>query len=364
MFLYQHIGAHQWLAFLLVLAGLILANEITRRYRVVGILTFAVLPVLLTVLVWPHTSAMGESSTGTWFAWVKVYSALMGTLGFMVMRYRPRLMKHKWILLFPPIILAVNILEACVRDLQVGLMRVDGVVDGVYMISGSWNYMNALAGLLNIVTICGWVGIQISRDKSKDMVWPDMLWFWIIAYDLWNFAYVYNCIGDKSFYTGAALLLSCTIPAFFIKKGAWLQHRAATLSLWAMFSLTFPEFGATSRYAVGSTNDPRALFIVSAIALAANVAVFFYQLHRIITLRLNPLTQELYKGTPDSQRILLDNKLTDDTGTSGARAGHVNASVNAGGARAATASHANADANANANADRSDASESETVEVA
>ncbi len=309
MFLFQSINNEQWIAFFVVLIGLILLNEVTRRYRAVGIITFVALPILLTVLVWPTTSAIGQSSTGTWFAWVKVYSALLGTLGFMLMRYHPKLMRHKWVLVFPPAILAINILEACFRDIQVGLMGVDGVVDGVHMISGPWNYMNALAGILNIVTICGWVGIQISKDKSRDMVWPDMLWFWIIAYDLWNFAYVYNCIGDKSFYTGAALLLSCTIPAFFLKKGAWLQHRAATLSLWAMFSLTFPEFGATSRYAVGSTNNPVALFTISAIALAANIAVVAYQFHRIRSRKLNPLRDELYRDHPEYRQILAANNL-------------------------------------------------------
>ena len=30
------------------------------------------------------------------------------------------------------------------------------------------------------------------------MIWPDMLWAWIIAYDLWNFAYTYNCMSDHS----------------------------------------------------------------------------------------------------------------------------------------------------------------------
>lgn len=49
-----------------------------------------------------------------------------------------------------------------------------------------------------------------------------MIWVWIIAYDLWNFAYTYNCISDHSFYAGVALLVSCTIPALFIKKGASL----------------------------------------------------------------------------------------------------------------------------------------------
>ena len=51
-----------------------------------------------------------------------------------------------------------------------------------------------------------------------------MMWLWIIAYDLWNFAYDYNCVTDRAFYN-AALLITCSIPAFTIRKGAWAQHR-------------------------------------------------------------------------------------------------------------------------------------------
>lgn len=230
MFLFESIPWYSWLAWFGVLAALIIGNEITRRWKWAGIAIFIVLPIVLTIFVWP-TTAGPDSSTGTWFHWVKVYSALAGCLGFMAIRYIPKLQTNRWALAFPPAILAINITEACIRDFQVGAMGVREMVDGVFMVSGPWNYMNGIAGLLNLLTICGWFGIFISRDKEKDMIWPDMLWFWIIAYDLWNFAYVYNCVGDHSFYAGAALLISCTIPAFFIKRGAWLQHRAHTLAL-------------------------------------------------------------------------------------------------------------------------------------
>ncbi len=166
--------------------------------------------------------------------------------------------------------------------------------DGVFMVGGPWNYMNAIAGILNLITICGWAGIIVSSDKSKDMIWPDMMWFWIIAYDLWNFAYVYNCVGDHSFYAGAALLISCTIPAFFIKKGAWLQHRAHTLALWMMFTMAVPTFVTSSPFAVQSSHNPTALFVVSALSLAANVAVAVYQLYTIVKRHRNPLRDELY----------------------------------------------------------------------
>lgn len=303
MFLFESIPWYSWLAFALVLAALIGLNEITRRYRPLAWVFYIALPIVLTIFVWP-TTAGPDSSTGTWFHWVKVYSALAGVLGFMALRYYPRLRAHRWALLFPPAILAINIFEACVRDFQVGAMGAHGMVDGVYMISGSWNYMNGIAGLLNLVTICGWAGIFISRDRDQDMIWPDMLWFWIIAYDLWNFAYVYNCVGDHSFYAGAALLISCTIPAFFIKRGAWLQHRANTLALWMMFTMAVPSFATSSRFAVESSHNEVALFTVSLIALAANVAVAVYQVKTIRSRKLNPLRDELYTHLPQYRQVV------------------------------------------------------------
>jgi hypothetical protein len=166
--------------------------------------------------------------------------------------------------------------------------------------------MNGIAGLLNIITISGWLGIYVSKGKSKDMLWPDQLWFWIIAYDLWNFAYVYNCIPDHSFYSGAMLLLSCTIPAFFIKRGAWLQHRAQTLALWAMFSLTFPYFADTSKFAVQSSHNPVALMVVSGLALASNVAVFIYHFYRVFKNKKNPLKDEIYSDLAAYKEIASD----------------------------------------------------------
>lgn len=293
MFFFESIPLKSWIAWLVVLAALIALNEITRRWRAAGWAFYIVLPVALTLFVWPHTAGAG-SSTGTWFHWVKVYSALAGVLGFMALRYHPKLAANKWALMFPPAILAINIMEACIRDFQVGGMHADGLVDGVYMVSGSWNYMNGIAGLLNLVTICGWSGIVISRKASKDMLWPDMLWFWIIAYDLWNFAYVYNCVGDHSFYAGAALLLSCTIAAFAIQRGAWLQHRANTLALWMMFTMAVPQFVTDSPFAVAASHDPAALFTMSAISLAANVAVAVYQIYVIVSRHKNPLRDELF----------------------------------------------------------------------
>jgi hypothetical protein len=173
--------------------------------------------------------------------------------------------------------------------------------------SGPWNIMNGIAGLLNIVAICGWFTIFISKDKSKDMIWPDMIWPWIISYDLWNFAYTYNCISDHSFYSGLALLLACTIPTFFIKKGAWLQHRAQTLALWAMFIMTIPQF-ADVLAPVPTTHNPVAFFVVSLLALLSNAALVVYQIDKIRTRRLNPLKGDLYADTKAYQEVVAENR--------------------------------------------------------
>lgn len=312
MFLFESIPWYSWLMWFGVLAALIGLNEVTRRWKWGGISFFIVLPIILTIFVWP-TTASGDSSTGTWFHWVKVYSALAGCLGFMLIRYFPKVAKIKWVLIFPAAILAINILEACIRDFQVGAMNADGMVDGVYMLSGPWNWMNGIAGLINLITICGWFGIFVSRDKAKDMIWPDMLWFWIIAYDLWNFAYVYNCVGDHSFYAGAALLISCTIPAFFIKPGAWLQHRAHTLALWMMFTMAVPMFVTDSIFAVESSHNATALMTVSVISLVANVAVLIFQVYTIVKNRRNPLTDELYTNLPQFKAVVEANRSAADT---------------------------------------------------
>ncbi|WP_241976166.1 DUF5692 family protein [Cryobacterium algoricola] len=304
MFLFAAIPWSSTLMWVAVVAGLMIANEVARANKWAALALFIAVPLALTIFVWPTTAGAG-SSTGTWFHWVKVYSALAGCLGFVAIRFIPRLAKNRWALMFPALILAVNIFEAVIRDFQVS--GLNGEVDGVFMVGGVWNIMNGIAGLLNLLTICGWAGIIVSRGPKKDMIWPDMLWFWIIAYDLWNFAYVYNAVGDHSFYAGAALLVSCTIPAFFIKRGAWLQHRAQTLAFWMMFTMAVPTFVTSSSFAVESSHNPVALFTVSAVSLVANVAVVVYQLYTIVKRRRNPLTDELYVHLHAYQAVLAEN---------------------------------------------------------
>ena len=175
MFFYEPLSATACVSVLLYLAFLIGMNELSRLNKWVGAVIFIALPVVLTVFVWPHTAVEGTGA-GTWFQWVKTYSCLAGAiLGWLIV-YFPAFQK-KYIVCIPPIIFAINILEACIRDFQ--LTGVNGIVDGYMVVGGPWNVMNGIAGILNAICICGFFGIIVSRGKKKDYVWPDQLWFWI-----------------------------------------------------------------------------------------------------------------------------------------------------------------------------------------
>ena len=266
MFLFEPLPWYSVLMWFVVLGGLILVNELARINKWFSLAIFLVLPAILPFAVWQYTAAPG-SSVGTWFHWAKVYSALAGSLGFLAIRNIKGWGTNKYALLFPPAILAINILEAVVRDFQ--SYSVNGLVDGVLTIGGPWNIMNGIAGLINIITITGWMGIFIGRDQKKDMLWPDMLWFWIIAYDIWNLVYIWFCVPEHAGY-GIPVLLACTIPSLLIKRGTWIQARAFTLAAWMMYVFTFPQFIDTPGNFILLPNQPALLLVVGLISLGAN----------------------------------------------------------------------------------------------
>lgn len=285
--MYASISGYAILGWFALLAVCLVLNELTRRSKWFALVMFAVLPVTLALAVWPKTAGPG-TTMGVWFYHVKVWSVLAACLGFMAIRYIPAVAKNKWALAFPAFILATNIAEAVIRDFEVYGMHVQGeVINGMAMRSGPWNVMNGIAGILNLVTISGWAGIFVSKRKSKDMIWPDMLWFWVLGYDLWNFAYGYNCVGDQSFYSGLCILAAATIPALTWSKGAYLQHRAHTLAFWMMLCMSASVVLDDSVFAVKASLNPTALFLVSLLALVVNVAVFVYHFGKVVQSKRN-----------------------------------------------------------------------------
>jgi len=306
MFFFTNYSLPAILAFLGSGILLLLVNEVTRRSKKASLIFFIAVPVLLTVFVWPKTAGSGTSG-GYWFAWVKTYSALAGVIGFMAYRYIKKLQSNKIMMVFPGFILAFNILEAVIRDLECfGVEVIES--NGLTIYGGPWNLINAIAGIISIITITGYFGVKVCQSKGKDMIWPDQLWFWIIAYDLWNISYTYNCIPDRSFYTGVLLIVTATIAEFFIKKGAWLQHRAQTLAMWGMLTLTM-QYADSPLFSITTTHNPKAMLVLSISALCANMAVLVYQVYRIVKTKRNPYKNDLYTDLKAYKTVVAENKL-------------------------------------------------------
>ncbi|QRV02490.1 hypothetical protein JTE88_01655 [Arcanobacterium phocisimile] len=176
---------------------------------------------------------------------------------------------------------------------------------GFRTIGGHWNLVSALAGLLNIITITGLGKIFVTSESKttlangkkqvRGLIWVDMVWPWVIAYDLWNHAFLYNALADYTWYCTFALLLACTIPAFTWAKGQWIWFRCFTLMFWIAANNLLPELlvkpSSMTNYA---TMNPVANIVCAWAALIFNIGLFIYWLYKIIKHKRNPLTNCLY----------------------------------------------------------------------
>ena len=307
----------QWIAMLGVLAALILLNEVSRRTKAGGILMFFVIPAILTVYfiaiaVGAKTGASWALNNQTylymngWFHYAKLYAALAGCIGFMMIKYEWGIGKAHWFKAYPFAIVAINILIAVASDFE---SAINGWYswwlssEDVWLYGGWHNVFNGIAGIINILCMTGWWAVYTSKDK-KDMIWPDMIWVYILVYDVWNFAYTYNCLPTHSWFCGVALLLAPTIAALLWNKGGWIQNRAFTLAIWCMFAQCVPAFQDYSVFSVQSVNNPNVNLAVSVIALLANIAAFAYIMYRAKKLKVNPYMNEVFAGTKDYDKAM------------------------------------------------------------
>lgn len=305
--LFTGITVKSFFVFVLFVVAWLVLNEITRRSKIMSILGYCVLPAVLAVLV--LTDVLGSPTGNTWFGWIKVISALIGVWGFLLIRFT-KLGEKKFAIYFPVTILSLNIAEAIYREFEVfatyKVMETD--LGGILIQGGVWNILNAIAGILCIVTLTGFMGVRVSKDKSRDMVWPDMTWMYIVGYTLWNFAYVYNCISTRSMYAGVGILLAALIAEFVFKKGVWLQHRAQILSLYAMFSLSF-DYQKNEAFQILPTYNEFWLYTISIIAFVFNLGVFTYIIYTSIKRKKNPLKEEVLTHTKYYKKALQENNL-------------------------------------------------------
>ena len=225
---YGDAAVWQWIAMIGVLLGLILLNEFSRRSKFGGIFMFFAVPLALTayfvaIQIGAASGAEWALKNQTyvymngWFHYAKIYAALAGCIGFMMIKYGWGIGKQHWFKCFPFVIVAINILIAVASDFETaykGWYHWFLSNEDVWLYGGWHNVMNGLAGIINIFCMTAWWSVYASKDKT-DMLWPDMTWVYIVVYDVWNFAYTYNCLPTHSWFCGIALLLAPTIAAIF-----------------------------------------------------------------------------------------------------------------------------------------------------
>lgn len=347
--IYGDTSLYQLLGWVLVFAALVLVNEIARRSKAGGLFCFIVIPVALTVyfaaiMIGVKSGADWALNNPTylhmngWFHYAKLYAATIGCIGFMVIKYHwGKLGKAEWFKCFPFVIVAINILIAVVSDFESAVKGMNALNEtgaawwfsneGIWLYGGWWNWVNGIAGIINIFCMTGWWGIYTSK-KEHDMLWPDMTFCYIIAYDLWNFEYTYNNLPTHSWYCGLALLLAPTFANAFWNKGGWIQNRANTLAIWCMFAQVVPQFMLSDKFAVYSsvypegyvmnpniapaTADPKAQGVVAILALAANVIVLTVVIKRSVELKRNPYKNDIFTHQKDyklaMERAAAENK--------------------------------------------------------
>lgn len=339
----------QLLGWVMVFVGLILVNEIARRTKLGGILTLVILPAALTVyFIAIYIGAASGADwalnnptyihMNSWFHYAKLYAATIGCIGFMMLKYKWSIGKTEWFKVYPFLIVAINILIAVGSDMESAIRGAIALKEtgsswwlsseGVWLYGGWWNVVNAIAGVLNILCMTGWWGIYSSKKKD-DMLWPDMTFAFIIAYDIWNFEYTYNNLPTHSWYCGLALLLAPTFAAMLWNKGGWIQNRANTLAIWCMFAQVFPLFqvdgifatlpvlykytGAKSgmeltHYTLEQMNAagayPVAQGVMAILAVVANVICISVIIKRAIEQKKNPYKNEIFAGTRDFEQAM------------------------------------------------------------
>ena len=333
--LYGSTAMTQLLGWVLVFAGLVILNEIGRRTKIGGIVLFVIIPAVLTIyfitiqagLFGGHSNQTYEYMNG-WFHYAKLYAADIGVVGFLMIKYKWGIGKKEWFKPWPFVIVAINILIAVVSDFESAIRAYQITGDfsgawwasneGVFLYGGWWNIVNGIAGLINIFCMTGWWGIYTSK-KHDDMLWPDMTWCFIIAYDLWNFEYTYNNLTTHAFYCGVALLLAPTFANMFWNKGGWIQNRANTLALWCMFAQVSPLFQDASRFSVipalysdgfmdaavrPTSANPTMQGVIAVIALAANVICLAAIIKRAKQQKKNPYKNEIFTDQKDYKEAM------------------------------------------------------------
>ncbi len=245
---------------LLLFVGLVIAEEIFHRYPRFSLAFFSIASVVL-FSCWVLLVGVAD-----WFPWVKVISIASGITALSLLRTTKLGSNAKLVAWTTYAFLAVNILEATVRDAVVGNMA---------------NYLNAVAGFLLIVTLEKLRTVHIDKKGNfRDLLWSGMTLPWIVGYTLWNWVFVYLNFGFQSSIMHIAVL-GAAFLVVFRNKDRWLQARAFTLGMYFVLFHSLPHL--LPNLTINRVSDPIDLFI----ALIPSVFMLAYAVSFVRRIKLH-----------------------------------------------------------------------------
>ena len=252
------------LLYLIVCMGFI---ELLRRSKTAYILVFFVVP--LFGLPWIIKN-MEAHFNGDLFLYAKIYSVAVGAL-FMFMGRFTKFGETKWYGLTLYTVLAINILEAMIKD------------------SVGGHYLNAISGLLVILTapMPHTYGVRKHEngvvDNTAHYTRP-----WILLYTFWNLTFVYNAY-NLIWPIHIALLGAPLLITGLWRPEIWIMGRVFTLGPHVVFRYLYFPFYTLLQIFEDSKPDSQTSLIMQGVTLGLG---FFVVYQNIIGPRLKKGKEE------------------------------------------------------------------------
>lgn len=203
------------LIFVILLLLGIGANEVFRRFPKVAFIFFVPLPVAFA-FIWAKINPDVD-----WFFWSKLALILAITWILLAVRFTKFLnQKLGFILLYA--FLVFNMLVAIIRQIMTGEMP---------------DIFNAVAGMLILATLPRLSTFSIADNQYKDLHW-DISYFYIFAYTLWDFVYIYSVFPASA----ARMLIGLLAPLLISlwNRKHYFQARVITLAFYFFLIFTVP----------------------------------------------------------------------------------------------------------------------------
>lgn len=311
--LYGDGAAFSLLGFAAMFIGAVFLNEVTRRTKIWGIIVFIAIPCVL-LIYFAAVNVMASMGVAwalknytyvyknDWYDYLKLFIAVLGVIGFMALRHGVGIGARWWFKFLPFVFMAAQLVVCVGIELYIAVAG-----DKSFRYTGWWDFVNAMAGFLNIFCFTGRGHTYVSA-KKQDALCPNLTKRYIVAFSLWYFTFMYSCSPAESWYGGLVVILAAAFSNALFNKGGWAQNYAQILTLWYMFSAVVPVARSSSAFYTTpsylSTADMSVMGVLALVSFAVNAFVFTTVVSRGVKCGVNPFENEIFIDSPYYRAVM------------------------------------------------------------